>query len=267
MQSMTDKEYAELAAKIKSKYGIDMAKKKSLVESRLSNTLTQRGFASYKEYFDFAFNEKTGQEITIILNKITTNHTSFMREKDHFVFLMETILPYLERTCTREFRIWCSASSSGEEPYNIAMCIAEYFSGRQKKFDTRILASDISTNVLDKAKQGIYSEETVSTLPPAWRQKYFTKHDAEHYQVTDALKKEVIFRQINLVDPFQFKQQFDVIFCRNVMIYFDGPTKINLINKFYDISKPNSFLIIGHSENIDREHTKYRYIKPSIYQK
>lgn len=267
MQLMTDKEYAEIAAKIKSKYGIDMAKKKGLVESRLSNTISQRGFSSYKEYFDFAFNEKNGQEMTVILNKITTNHTSFMREKEHFTFLMDNILPQLERTCTREFRIWCSASSSGEEPYNIAMCVAEYFANRPKNFDTRILASDLSMNVLGKAKEGIYSADTTETLPPAWRQKYFNKLDEERYQIKDELKKEVIFRQINLVEPFQFKQPFDVIFCRNVMIYFDAPTKVNLIQKFYDISKPNGFLLIGHSENIDREHTKYRYIKPSIYQK
>lgn len=267
MELLTDKEYAELALRIKKQYGIDMAKKKSLVESRLNNTLTSRGFTSYKSYFDAAFADKSGKEMTLILNKITTNHTSFMREKEHFTFFLDTILPYLERTNKREFRIWCAASSSGEEPYNIAMCIAEYFAGRQKTVDTRILASDLSTDVLSKAQAGIYATESLDTLPAAWKTKYFKKVDDTHSQISEAMKKEVIFRQINLVEPFSFKAPFDVIFCRNVMIYFDSPTKINLIDKFYDITRQGGFLLIGHSENIDKEHTKYNYIKPSIYQK
>ena len=265
---LTDKEYAEIAARIKKEYAIDMAKKKTLVENRLSSVLSSKGITSYKDYFEMVFNDKSGTEANIMLGKITTNHTSFMREKEHFDFLMNEVLPNWEKTSkTKELRTWCAASSTGEEPYNIAMCLSEYFGARKSQFDTKLLASDISMNVLNKAKNGIYSAETVSTLPPAWIKKYFKKINEDSYQVVESIRKDVAFRQINLKNELKVKGNLDIIFCRNVMIYFDAQTKDELVNKFAKLLKPGGYLIIGHAESVNRDKVKLKYIKPSIYQK
>ncbi len=265
---LTDKEYAEIAARIKKEFAIDMSKKKTLVENRLGSVLSSKGLTSYKDYFDMVFNDKTGTEVNIMLGKITTNHTSFMREKEHFDFLMNVILPKWEQSArSKELRTWCAASSSGEEPYNIAMCISEYFGSKKSQYDTKLLASDISMNVLEKAKKGVYSAETVSTLPPSWVKKYFKKLSEDSYQVEENIRKDVIFRQINLKSDLNVKGNLDIIFCRNVMIYFDSQTKDELVNKFARLLKPGGYLIIGHAESVNREKVNLKYVRPSIYQK
>ncbi|MEG0899148.1 MAG: protein-glutamate O-methyltransferase CheR [Oscillospiraceae bacterium] len=265
---LTDSEYAEIAARIKKDYAIDMAKKKSLVENRLNSVLISKGFDNYKKYFEMVFNDKSGVEMNTVLGKITTNHTSFMREKDHFEFFMNTVLPNWENNCkTNELRMWCAASSTGEEPYNLAMCVSEYLGSKKSKYDTKFLASDISLRVLEKAKEAIYAPETVATLPAEWVRKYFNKLPDGNFQVCTALRNEVIFRQINLQSQLKFKGNLDIIFCRNVMIYFDSQTKDELVTKFYDLLKPGGYLIIGHAESINKDKAKLKYVKPSIYQK
>ena len=149
----------------------------------------------------------------------------------------------------------------------MAMAIAEYFGSRKGSWNTTILASDLSENVLTKAMKGEYTKEEIKDIPPEWAKKYLVDLKNGSYRVCDAIRKEVVFRKVNLMDPFKFKNKFDLIFCRNVMIYFDGPTKENLINKFYDWTNDSGFLFIGHSESINRDATKYSYIQPAIYQK
>jgi len=206
--------------------------------------------------------------MTLLLNKLTTNHTYFLRENEHFEYMASHVLPYFEKNCkTKDLRIWSSACSSGQEPYTMAMTIAEYFGTRKVGWDTTILASDISMNALEKAKRAVYTAEEIKDVPEAWRKKYFIDLKNGSYQVCDAIRKEVVFKTINLMEPFKFAKPFDLIFCRNVMIYFDANTKDNLINKFYDITAKGGFLFIGHSEVINRETARYTYIKPAVYQK
>lgn len=268
MLSLTDQEFKALTTFVHQKFGIDLSKKRVLIEGRMSNTLQERGIKTFQAYLDILHADKTGTEMTTLLNKLTTNHTFFMRENEHFRFLTEHALPYFERTRpSRVLRIWSAGCSSGQEPYTIAMAIQEYFGTRKSGWDTVILASDISENALAKARRAIYTTEEVKDIPDTWRRKYLTDLHNDTFQVTEALRKEVIFRTVNLMDPFSFKQPFDLIFCRNVMIYFDSPTKDKLISKFYDWSADGAFLFIGHSENINKELTQYHYIKPAIYQK
>ena len=242
---MTDKEFAELTTFVKSKYGIDLTKKRVLIESRLSHELRQKNLTTFQQYLDLVKNDQSGTEMTGMLNKLTTNLSFFMREKEHFDFL----------TC-----------SSGQEAYNIAMVIDQYFGPRKGKWDTTILATDISMRVLNKAKQGIYTEEELKGLPATWRSKYVTTLPDGKFQICERIRKEVVFRPGNLMEPFHFKRPFDLIFCRNVMIYFDAATKESIINKFYDWTSQGGYFFIGHSEGVGAT-TRYSYVQPAIYQR
>ena len=268
MIRMTDQEFHTLTTYIKQHYGIDLTKKRVLIESRMAQELRSRGFSSFRQYMDVLFQDTTGQESITLLNKLTTNLSYFMRENDHFQYLANQILPYLERTRKDHvLRIWSAGCSSGQEAYNIAMVIDEYFGSRKDQWDTRILATDLSMKVLTKAKQGIYTAEEMKDLPSRWKNKYAVALADGRFQISDKIRREVIFRPGNLMEPFQYKKPFDLIFCRNVMIYFDAPTKAELVNKFYNWTAPGGYLFIGHSESISGANTRYTYIQPAIYQR
>ena len=254
---------------IVNRHGLDLIHKKHLIEGRLGNIIIEKGLNSFEEYINFVMSDKSGKEITVLINKLTTNHTFFMRESDHFAYFKDTVLPYLEGTVKdRDLRIWSAGCSSGEEPYTLAMILNEFFSEQKSLWDTKILATDISMRVLEHAQQGIYSREALNNLPPIWKLQYFNKMDDETYQISDKLKNEGLFRIFNLMDEtFPFKRKFHTIFCRNVMIYFDQRTKQELVNKFYEYTEPGGYLFIGHSESIPREETGYKYIMPAVYRR
>ncbi|MCI9363221.1 protein-glutamate O-methyltransferase CheR [bacterium 1XD42-1] len=269
MVQMSDQEFMTLTKYIKDHYGINLTKKRVLIEGRMSSVLRSRNIPNFKAYLDILFNDKTGAEMTTLLNKLTTNHTYFLRENEHFNYLAQEALPYLERVHGNDhsLRIWSAGCSSGQEPYTIAMALNEYFGTRRSLWKIQLLATDISVNVLTKACNGIYENESLNDVPQLWKTKYFKRLPDGNFQVSDSIRKSVDFRTLNLMDPFRFRKPFDIIFCRNVMIYFDGPTKEKLVNKFYDWSTEGGFFFIGHSENINKDTTRYRFIKPAIYQK
>lgn len=264
---ITDTEFNRLISFMHSTYGIDLSRKRILIEGRLSNMLAEKGFSSYNEYLDSVFADKSGRETVELINKLTTNHTYFMREPQHFDFMRTVFLPYIEKNVKdRDVRIWCAASSSGEEPYTIAMTIDDYFGPRRKGWDLRILATDISTRVLQKAKNAVYPSEALDALPEGWKTKYFTRNSDGTYTVIDRIRKEVIYKEFNLMDRIVYKKPFDLIFCRNVMIYFDSQTKDALVERFYDASKNGAYLFIGHAETVSKK-SRYRFVQPAIYQK
>ncbi|MGN0679614.1 MAG: CheR family methyltransferase [Oscillospiraceae bacterium] len=267
---ITEAEFQRLVKFMYDNFGINLAAKKILIQGRLGNMLTERGFKSYDEYIDAVLADKTGAEVNTILNKLTTNHTFFMREPEHYTFLNDVVLPYMVQTCSGDhvMRIWSAACSSGEECYTTAMLIDQYFKGEKGKWDTRILATDISQNVIGKAKRGIYQEDGMKGLSNEWKARYFNKLADGTYEICQGIKDEVIFKTFNLMDPMPEKYKakpFDLIFCRNVMIYFDQPTKNALVDRFYDVVKPGGYFYIGHAESISRQDTQFEYIKPAIY--
>lgn len=270
MVEITEQEFNKLASYIKSNYGIHLKKEKqALVMGRLYNVLIQNNFRSFSEYYNYVVNDTTGKAAATLIDKISTNHTFFMRESDHFAFFKDNVLPFLRsRVADKDLRIWSAGCSTGEEPYTLAMIIDEYF-GKEKAFwDAKVLATDISSKVLDHARKGVYSLEDIAVLPAGWRNNYFKKLNDEKSILIDRMRNEVIFRKFNLMEPvFPFKKKFHVIFCRNVMIYFDAQAKRELVNKFYDLTEPGGYLFIGHSESLNREETRYRYIMPSVYRK
>lgn len=267
---MTDEEFDRIYRYLKTRYGIDMNHKKEIVTGRMENYLRANNWNSYSAFMNAMEKDRSGALEKKLVNLLTTNHTFFMRESEHFDFMKQTVLPWIrEREArTRDVRIWCGASSSGEEPYALEMLLAEFFGLEYSKWDTRLLATDISENVLRHAISGVYSSEQVEVLPDAWRRRFFhAMPGGESYRVTDDLKKEVIFRKFNLMDPFPFRKKMHVIFLRNVMIYFDDPTKAELIRKVYNTLEPGGYLFIGRTETLDRGTTPLKIVKPSIYRK
>ena len=269
MLDLQEKDFQRLITFVKNNYGINLSQKRQLIIGRLSNSVVSMGFSTFTEYIDHILNDKNPQDIELMLNKLTTTYTLFLRESAHFDYFNQTVLPYLEKTKKNHvLSIWSAGCSSGQEPYTLSMYLKEYFDHKPGNWDTRILATDISQNALKAASQGIYDEESLKALPSEWKRKYFKKTpEAGVYQVSEALRGNVIYRTFNLMDPIRFKLKFDVIFCRNVMIYFDQDTKDALVQRFYDATVPGGYLFIGHSESLNKATTPYQYLMPSAYRK
>lgn len=269
MKKISDDEFNLLATFIKDHSGIHLKpEKKTMLIGRLTTLVDELNMKSFMDFYNHLKSEHDGVLLSRVIDKITTNHTYFMREKEHFDFLESQVFPYLQSAVqSRDIRIWCAASSTGEEPYTIAMMLEDYFGKSIVKWDKKLLATDISLDVLEIAKQGYYPKDKVEVIPKIWRMNYFDmKKDG--YEVKHHIKNEVIYRRFNLLESrFPFKGKFHVIFCRNVMIYFDNETKRALIEKMYDALEYGGYLFIGHSESIDRSRTKFKYIKPAVYRK
>ena len=239
-----------------------------MIVSRLSKRLRTLELDSFQAYYDMVAGETEGEEFTLLLDLVSTNKTDFFREPKHFDFLREQILPTLQST--RRVRIWSSASSSGEEPYTIAMTLYDSVPDPER-WDFKILASDISTRVLARAASGIYEDERVRDLPKDVVERHFLRGKGERagmIKVKPHLIEMVRYRRINLIDEaFPVKEPLDLIFCRNVMICFDRPTQAQLVTKFYRYLKPGGYLFIGHSESLQRLDQPFKAIAPTIYQK
>ncbi|MDR0946550.1 MAG: protein-glutamate O-methyltransferase CheR [Ruminococcus sp.] len=267
MLKLTDDDFKRLVEYMKKNYGINLEKKRVLIEGRLSNTIERRGFNSFKEFIDFAFADRTGGETIALVNKLTTNHTFFMREPEHFEYLKTVILPYIrDNNKTKDINIWCAASSTGQEPYTILMTILDFFGTQLPLWRITFQATDLDTDVLKKAIDGIYEEEGLKDVPKSWLMNYFTKLPGGMYQVNDKLRKMITFKKFNLMDSIPSGRPFDFISCRNVMIYFDTDTKNNLIERFYDVMKEGGYFYVGHAENVPKT-SRFTYIKPAVYRR
>ena len=270
MKELTDSEFNKIRDYIKANYGISLSdEKKTLVHSRLRSTLQELEMGSFSEYFEYLLNDKSGEALIRFVNKITTNHTFFMREMDHFDYFRDSVLPYFEEAYrnTRDVRLWCAACSSGEEAVTLQIIMQEYFKKSGGAWNTQMLATDISANVLDRAVAGKYVTEALANVPKSWQAEYFKKVDDQFSQVTDRIRKEILYRRLNLMDRFAFKNRFHVIFCRNVMIYFDNATRDAVVKKFFEVTEPGGYLFIGHSESVSNSGSGYQYIKPAVYRK
>ncbi|MEZ6092671.1 MAG: CheR family methyltransferase [Pirellulaceae bacterium] len=272
--NLTEREFADFQALIFQEAGISLSDaKRNLVASRLLKRLRHYNFDSYGQYYNFVTRgEHDGSELIEMINRITTNKTDFFRENHHFEFLQKELLPALEaraqRTGDRKVRIWSAACSSGEEPYSIAMVLREYFSNKSG-WDLRILASDIDSEIIEKAENGVYDFDRFADVSQTRMKRFFETVDSQYarlFKAKDELKEIITFRRINFVDyPWPINTQFDAIFCRNVMIYFNDQTQDELVSRFSDFIKPDGHLIIGHSENLTRVGHLYKALGNTVY--
>jgi chemotaxis protein methyltransferase CheR len=239
--------------------------KQQLIGTRLGKRLRQLGFSSLTDYCQLL---RTADQETEITHALTTNFTHFLREAEHFDFLVEKALPALIGNRKR-FRIWSAACATGEEPYSIAFYLTEHYP-LNEGWDWQVHATDISTKALDKAINGIYEGERLDGIPLDWKRKYFQRgHQAYegYFRIKPALRERVQFRQLNLLGPYDFSETFEVIFCRNVMIYFDRHTQRQLVEKLGRMLASRGFLLTGHAESLNGLAGPFRCLRPSIYQK
>lgn len=271
--TLSDEEFRLISGLVHAKFGIRLTeKKRSLIVGRLQRLLLAGGFKSFKDYYEYVITEPTGKALLEMIDRISTNHTYFFREKAHFDFLANEALPLLLRSFAQtghdEIRIWCAGCSTGEEPYSAAMVLHDCTSALQLEVGVAILATDISLSALEKACTGVYGEESLQHVPPPYRLRYFMPLGGGKWAVVPEIKEMVLFRRLNLMRPeYPFRSRFHIIFCRNVMIYFDLPTQRALVERFYHCTEPGGYLFVGHSETLGRFAGPFRYIKPSVYQK
>jgi chemotaxis protein methyltransferase CheR len=235
----------------------------------LAKRVRQLELPSYRDYLRYVERDDSGQELVLMLDAISTNVTSFFREPDHFELIRKVIPKWIEKGQGR-FRFWSAASSTGEEPYTLAMVLDECFASAGNG-DWKILASDISTRVLEAAQRGEYTAPHIQGIPANLLSKYFVKSqnagDAT-FKVRDALRQRVAFHRINLSKPpFPMQGPLDIILCRNVMIYFDNAVRSRLLQEFYRLLKPGGLLLVGHSESLTGLLSNFIPIGPSVYRK
>jgi chemotaxis protein methyltransferase CheR len=248
-------------------------KKEALVSARLGKRMRSIGINDYKEYYEFVKNDSTDEEIIELLNVISTNVTHFYRESRHFEMLGPIVRDWEKQGQTR-FRIWCAASSTGEEPYTIAITLKEALEDSR---DTKILATDISTKVLNIAKAGLYEPRHVEKIPRALLTKYFVKREAANphsksttvatmHEVHPELKRMMKFGRLNLMKtPYPITGPLDVILCRNVMIYFDNKGRKGFLDEAYRLLKPGGYLMVGHAESLSGMLSDFKSVEPSVY--
>ncbi len=271
--SLADREFKAVQSLIHQYAGIALADSKHvMVQSRLAKHVRRLQLDSYSDYLRFLDQPENSDEVTTFINALTTNKTDFFREKHHFDFLAKQAFPELKRRAEnggdRRIRIWCSASSTGEEPYTIAMCVREFF-GEDPSWDIRILASDIDTDVLSRANEGVYEADRFDDVEPVYAKKYFERQgrgEGVPSRAKSTLRDLITFRQLNLLDDhWPINTSFDIIFCRNVMIYFDRPTQTKIVEHFTEYLQPDGYLIIGHSEALFGITDRFKSLGDTIY--
>jgi chemotaxis protein methyltransferase CheR len=269
---LNDEDFTQIVELVHTRFGIDLNKKRTLIRGRLNSTIRKLGYTSFSQYMDAVHADTTGRKLLDMVDRLSTNHTFFFREADHIHFLTETAFPSLWGDDIagglRDCRIWCAASSSGEEPYSILIRMADEYGLSALPNHPIILGTDISTSALETARRGRYPLSRVKTAGDIVKRGYATQISDEEIEIKPTLRSRVLYKRLNLVnDDFPFKNKFDVIFCRNVMIYFDMETRRKLVTAMHRFLRPHGYLFLGHSESMGRNVSGYDYIRPAVYRR
>jgi len=270
---ITVAEFRAVAALVQETFGIHLPEtKRAMMSCRMYKVVRAAGCGSFAEFYDRHLVRPSPETLSTLANALSTNHTYFNREANHFWFLRDTVIPDLirqqERRGKKDIRMWCAASSSGEEPYTLAMVARDALGHRASNWKGGLLATDISMKALETARRGVYPKDGAMELPDAMYKKYFRDAGRTKVEVVPELKREVTFRRFNLMNTrYPFRQPFHVVFCRNVMIYFEEDTKRDVVNRIYDVTAPGGWLFVGHAETISGLGTRFRAVQPGIYRK
>jgi len=274
---LNDREFLSLSRFIYEECGIQISdNKRTMLESRIARRLRQLGLDSFQAYLDYLFNsDGSHEEVVEMINVVTTNKTDFFREPMHFEYLFKAVLPEIIRLKSQnchKLNVWSAGCSTGEEPYTLAMVLSE-IKDRYPQFDFFILATDISTQVLDIARKGIYEMERIVPVPDPLKKKYLLKGKKSSnmfgmIRIIPELRKRIAFRRLNFMQSdFGLREPMDIIFCRNVIIYFDKPTQQKILMRFCEHLAPGGFLFMGHSESLVGLDIPLVQVAPTIYRK
>jgi chemotaxis protein methyltransferase CheR len=266
--SLSTKEFEEISRLAYERFGLDFRPgKEALVASRLGRGMRAGNFPSVRAYLDYVLADGSGAALTQLIDSLTTNYTSFLREPAHFELLRDTLLPELRQR--QRITVWSAGCSTGEEPYSILFTLLEALERKQGP-DFQIVASDISTRALWAAQRGVYAADKLSALPPEWRSRYFQRGEGEwsgKVRIKQACRDAVEFRRVNLMEPLSGMPECALIFCRNVMIYFDKRTQLDLVRRLSERLEPGGHLLIGHSEGLMGLDHGLEYVRPAVYRK
>jgi chemotaxis protein methyltransferase CheR len=270
LKELTESQFNRFRGVVYQESGIKLSEsKRALMQARLMKRMRELRISGYEDYYNFLV-DNYQEEVVNLINCITTNKTDYFREPKHFQFLTEVVLPEFDRMKKKDIRIWSAGCSTGEEPYSIAITLMEYFRGRAMP-EVRILATDIDTQVLAKGSAGVYKAEILEAVDADLARKYFLRGRGEYegsFMVKDSLKKLVYFRRLNLLnESYPMSRKFDVIFCRNVIIYFDRESQKRLFERFYRYLDGDGYLFVGHSETLTGVTDKFYFVKNTIYRK
>ena len=270
MEPIDQETFRKFAAFIYERCSICLSDNKmALLSARVKKRMRTLNLFDYKKYFEYITKEENEEEITNLIDAISTNVTSFFREMPHFDVLTDMMKSW-SSSGQKKFRFWSAACSTGEEPYSLAITLKEAAEG--KDADMKILATDISTKVLNTAAAGVYQKDKVKQVPQNLLEKYFNKiHQSDRtyiYETKNDVRNLVVFKKLDITKPpYPMKGPLDCVFCRNVMIYFDQITKERLVNAMYDLLKPGGLLCVGHAESLTGMKHKFKYVKPAVYVK
>ncbi|MEO7142458.1 MAG: protein-glutamate O-methyltransferase CheR [Bryobacteraceae bacterium] len=270
--TLTPREFAEVRRLAHRKFGLDLrAGKEQLVSGRLAKKLRAGGHRSFAGYLEAVAGDSSGRALVEMIDALTTNHTGFLRERAHFDLLGELLAQFAGRD---RIDVWCAAASTGEEPYTLACLLAEKLSGDAGKYTRptgfHIAATDISTRALDKARRAIYPWDAVRALPEPWLRAHFLRGGGRSegwYRVKPRLAAHVDFGRLNLIERYSHARPFPVIFCRNVMIYFDKPTQEAVVARLAEWLEPGGYLFVGHAESLAGVTHGLEYFRPAVYRK
>ena len=264
VRPLTPQEFEQIRQLAYRTFGLDLKPgKEELVSARLRKLVRIGGFRSFQDYYRSVMQDASGQSLLNLIDALATNHTSFLREPDHFHYLRDHVVPELGARDT--FEVWSAACSTGEEVWTLAMTLNEAPAHRR----IRIVASDISNKALSFAQQAVYPVDRCHGVPPAWLSRYFTAEGRPpvSYRITPALRTQAAFRRINLVETYSWPRLFPAIFCRNVMIYFDRQTQERVIAGLAHQLEPGGYLFVGHAESLTRVSHRLEYVRPAVYRK
>ena len=268
---LSDRDLATITRLVYTKSGISLhSGKRALITARLQKLLKQSGFGTFRDYIRHLQNDRSGSELTAMLDAIATNHTAFLREPQHFEFLAKVVLPALHgRDEASPILGWSAACSTGEEPYTIAMTAFEHLDGKAGR-PLRLLASDISTKALARAEAGVYKADRVSGLPRHFVLKYFERGadlPAGTLRIAEHVRRLVEFRQLNLLDSPPPGRPLDFIFCRNVLIYFDRSVQQGVVSRLEERLGPGGYLFTSHSESLNGLKHELTWVAPAVYRR
>ena len=264
MMRFSDAEFRRLNAYIAGKYGINLTKKQTLCECRLGLEMGRWGATSLDAFLDAVQADRTGRMEAAMINRLTTNYTYFLRESDHFDFLTRQILPALPAG-TERYRAWCAGCATGEECYSLAMTLADY-ACRAPLPPPDILGTDVSEAALEKARLARYPLRELDQLPPRWQSAY-CRRAGDGFEIREEIRKSVTFQKMNLMRPYAGQARYDLILCRNVMIYFGEEARRMLADRLYAALAHGGYLFIGHTELLARDQTRFEYVCPAVYRK
>lgn len=264
VRPISAKEFQQIRELAYRTFGLELREgKEQLVSARLQKILTAGGYKTFGDYYEYVSRDATGRSLAALIDALATNHSSFLREADHFDFLRAKVIPEMMSRGMAE--MWSAASATGEEIWTLAFLLNEALPGRQ----IRIHASDISNKALEAATRAVYSVERCRPLPKEWITRFMTPvgRPAHSYQVKDEIRRQAAFRRLNLISDFEWPSPFPVIFCRNVMIYFDRPTQERVVRRITRYLTPGGYLFIGHAESLTGISHDLQFIRPAVYRR